>query len=286
MALHLPLNGTQIMQTGGLLSKWLIFGHRGQLGSELIGLVNGIAGDIDITSTNEVHQIIDSYSPDIVVNAAAYTSVDSAETNKDLAFAVNGIGARNIADACKHKARVIQISTDYVFDGQSVIPYKENDRTNPINIYGKSKLIGEHLVASCHPEHFIIRTAWLYGRGGFVEFVRGQAMLGKTMTALNNQFGQPTFSKELAKQIVRLGESDSEPGIYHGTNSGLTTWFGLAREIYALLDSDPNLVRPIRNYPHVARRPRFTVLGHDNWRSVEPMTCWKDSLKDFIQTTV
>ncbi len=233
--------------------------------------------------------------PDVVVNAAAYTAVDAAEEHEDLALLVNGEGPRVLADAIAQLAgiRLVHISTDYVFAGDASTPYAEDAPPSPRSAYGRTKLAGEIAVRSALPDRaFVVRTAWLYGVHGanFVQTMLTLEASKPEISVVDDQRGQPTWSRDLAHQVVRLLDSGAPAGIYHGTSSGETTWFGLTREIYRLIGADPDRVKPTttESFPRPAPRPAFSVLGHDRWGDVGllPIRGWRDALEEFISGRV
>jgi dTDP-4-dehydrorhamnose reductase len=266
---------------------WLVIGAHGQLGSDLMALLGDRAvgldvPDIDITDLDSVADAVYQVSPAVVVNCAAYTDVDRAETDEARAQMVNGTGAANVAEAAR-MARLIHISTDYVFDGSATTPYSENATPDPRTAYGKAKLRGEQ-AALQHSEAYVVRTAWMYGVHG-TNFVKTMLRLERakdTIDVVDDQTGQPTWSLDLAAQIILLGESDAQPGIYHGTNSGQTTWFELARRIFALVGADPDRVRPTttKALKRPAPRPAYSVLGHAAWgmAGLPAMRPWREAL--------
>ncbi len=257
--------------------KWLIVGAGGMLGLDLQVSLTGrdlvalARGDLDVTSADEVQLALDEIRPDVVVNAAAYTAVDAAEEHEARAFNVNAVGPANLASACARTgARLVQVSTDYVFDGQAKEPYAEEAPVAPRSAYGRTKAAGEWAVRAHLPERsWIVRTAWLYGAGGpnFVRTMINLEAQRDTLEVVDDQRGQPTWTADLARQIVRLVEADAAPGIYHGTSSGETTWFGLTRAIFERLGADPERVRPTTTdkFPRPAPRPAYSVLGHEAW---------------------
>jgi dTDP-4-dehydrorhamnose reductase len=239
--------------------------------------------DLDITDQAAVTAAVLDCRPDIVVNCAAWTAVDEAETHEDEAFGVNGRGARLVAAACAASgARLIHISTDYVFGGDASRPYAEHGRCGPRTAYGRTKLAGEQAVAELLPgSGFIVRTAWLYGAHGS-NFVRTMVSLERDREAIDivdDQHGQPTWTMDVAGQIIALGHSRAPAGVYHATSSGETTWFGFAREIFQLLGADTTRVRPVTSsaYPRPAARPAYSVLGHGAWASagIKPIPDWR-----------
>ena len=221
-----------------------------------------------------------------MVNCAAWTAVDDAEVNEAAALAINGDGPNNVAKVCNEiGAKLVQISTDYVFSGDATTPYAENSDVGPKSAYGRTKLAGEVAVRDYLPsDHYIVRTAWLYGEHG-PNFIKTMINLEKskdTISVVNDQVGQPTWTKDLASQVINLVDSEAAVGTYHATSSGQTTWFGLTQKIFELIGADPNRVLPTTTeaFPRPAPRPAFSVLGHDNWRAVgmNPMRAWDEAL--------
>jgi dTDP-4-dehydrorhamnose reductase len=296
------------------MTSWLITGAGGMLGQDLESLlratgaqVNGVARDaLDITDGPAVTALLDRARPDVVVNCAAWTAVDDAEGQEDLALAVNASGPANLATACARVgARLMQPSTDYVFAGDlpgpgdpatgdpgtgdpaaGSRPYAEDDEPAPRTAYGRTKLAGERAVLRILPDAgYVLRTAWLYGAHG-PNFVRTMIRLEAardTVAVVDDQHGQPTWTADVARQILLLAESDAKPGIYHATATGQTTWFGLARAVFELLGADPGRVTPTssRELARPAPRPAYSVLGHAAWdqAGLPPLPPWRDSLR-------
>lgn len=204
---------------------------------------------LDITDEDAVRTVFDDHRPAVVVNCAAWTGVDAAETAEPDALRVNGEGPRHLAVlAAKHGARLLQVSTDYVFIGDSSAPYRETDRPAPRTAYGRTKLAGEHAVLDLLPgDGYVVRTAWLYGAEG-PNFVRTMIRLERerdTVDVVGDQYGQPTWTADLAERLVALGSGDAPAGIYHGTSAGAASWYDLAREVFRLLGADPDRVRRV-----------------------------------------
>lgn len=274
---------------------WLVIGSRGQLGSDLVDLLGGRAvgldvPDVDITDPASMAQVMADVAPDVVVNCAAYTAVDAAETDEATADLVNGTGPGIVARACP-AARLIHVSTDYVFDGTATTPYAEDAMPAPRSAYGRTKLRGEQQVLT-HPDAYVVRTAWLYGANGanFVKTMLNLEQTHDTLSVVDDQVGQPTWSRDLAAQLIRLGESGAAPGVYHGTNSGRTSWFGFTRRIFELIGADPQRVQPTTTeaFPRPAPRPAFSVLGYDRWAraGLAPMRPWDEALADALPAIV
>lgn len=272
--------------------RWLVTGAGGMLGSDLQRILaqrDVVAtkhSDLDITDSGATFDAIDRVRPDIVVNSAAWTAVDAAETDEAGAFAVNSIGAANVAQACSSVgARMVHISTDYVFDGTASEPYPEDANVCPTSAYGRTKVAGEWAVRSALPQDsWIVRTAWMYGEAG-QNFVRTMIRLEAerdTVDVVDDQRGQPTWSAEVARQIVKMVEADAPAGIYHATATGSATWYDLARSVFELLGADPDRVRPTDStaFARPAPRPAYSVLSHGAWAraGLTPLPHWKSSL--------
>jgi dTDP-4-dehydrorhamnose reductase len=278
-----------------LTMTWLITGASGQLGlamqSELtardLKFLALASKDLDITNLESVNKAFSENSPNVVVNCAAWTDVDGAETNKDLAFAVNASGAKNLALAAKRiGATLVHISTDYVFSGDNDSPWQEDAERNPASVYGLSKRDGEIFIEELYPEgSYIIRTAWLYSPNG-KNFAKTMAKLAlsdvQEVKVVNDQFGQPTSANNLAKQIVDLIIAKKSFGVYHGTNSGSATWFDFAQKIFELAGKKKSRVIPVSTveFPRPAKRPNYSILGHEQWRKsgLAEMPEWKAAL--------
>jgi dTDP-4-dehydrorhamnose reductase len=227
----------------------------------------------------------------VVVNAAAWTDVDGAEAYEAAATAVNGDGPARLAAACaKHGAALVHVSTDYVFSGVGSEPWAEDEPTAPVNAYGRSKLAGEQAVLRLLPSHgFVVRTAWLYGEHGpnFVRTILRLARDRDTLDVVNDQRGQPTWAGELARQLLGLAAvahaGRAPAGIYHGTASGETTWYGLARAAFEETGLDADRVRPVGSdaFARPARRPAYSVLAHGRWArsGVDVQPPWRDQLR-------
>ena len=274
---------------------WLVIGSRGQLGSDMMALLGERAvgldtPDIDITDVDSVSDAVYDIAPSVVVNCAAYTAVDAAETDEETAAMVKGTGPANIAEAAS-QARLIHVSTDYVFDGTARSPYPEDATPNPSSAYGRTKLLGETAVLR-HPDAYVVRTAWLYGVNGqnFVKTMLNLEQTRETLSVVDDQVGQPTWSLDLAEQLILLGESDAEPGVYHGTNSGQVSWFGFTRRIFELIGADPQRVQPTTTeaFPRPAPRPAFSVLGHERWaaQGLPEMRAWDEALEQALPLIV
>jgi len=278
------------------VKRWLVTGAGGMLGRDLVSVLSAAGhdvtaarrADLDITDATAVKAAVAGH--DVVVNAAAWTDVDGAEADEAAATAVNGTGTRHVAAACAATgARLLHVSTDYVFPGDATAPYPEDAPTDPVNGYGRSKLAGEVAVRDLLPDTgYIVRTAWLYGAHGpnFVATMLRLAQSRDIVDVVDDQRGQPTWSFALAEQLVRLGlaavDGTARAGAYHGTASGETTWFGLARAVFEEAGLNPARVHPTTSDKFVrpARRPAFSVLGHDRWAAagLAPLPHWRTML--------
>ena len=273
--------------------KILITGAYGMLGSDLREVLKNheliVTGskDLDITDEGDVIDFIDENSPDIVINAAAYTAVDDCETNYDEAYAVNAIGPKNLAVACKKQdIPLVHISTDYVFDGSKRTPLLENDPLGPQSAYGKTKLEGEKFIQEYADKYFILRTAWLYGLHGnnFVQTMLSLAENHDEITVVDDQIGSPTYSLDLAVSIANLLNSDKY-GIYHLTNEGECSWYEFSKRIFELSDVDVKVL-PVttEEFPRPAPRPHYSVLSNQKWikAGFPPMRKYEEALSDYL----
>lgn len=293
------------------MSRWLVTGAGGMLGRDLLAVLRAradlrVAGlthaDLDITDADAVTDALTGH--DVVLNAAAWTDVDGAEHDEERATLVNGTGVAHLAEACAATGAVlVHVSTDYVFggavasSGDADTPYPEDAPVAPVNAYGRSKLAGERAVARLLPERgYVVRTAWLYGAHGpnFVSTMLRLAGERDRIDVVDDQRGQPTWSYALAGRLVALAEAAlagrAPAGAYHGTASGETTWYGLARAVFALSGLDPDRVRPTTSerFPRPARRPAYSVLGHDRWAAtgLVPLPDWHDMLGEALRHIV
>jgi dTDP-4-dehydrorhamnose reductase len=277
------------------VSGWLVIGASGMLGRDLVtalrrdqeSVVGLTHAELDITDEAAVHAAVRSSRPDIVVNCAAWTAVDDAEAHEDAALLVNGHAVRYLAEASADSgARLLQLSTDYVFGGDVRRPYAENDAPAPSTAYGRTKLAGELAVLQQLPRTgYVVRTAWLYGAYG-PNFVRTMISLERerdTVHVVDDQCGQPTWTADVVGQIKALVHTRASAGIYHATSSGETTWFGLAQQLFRLLGADPARVKPTTSshYRRPAPRPAYSVLGHEAWAraGIAPIRDWRLSLR-------
>ncbi|MFM8309536.1 MAG: dTDP-4-dehydrorhamnose reductase [Microcystis aeruginosa] len=285
------------------MKKVLLIGAKGQVGQELqvtlqsLGEVISIGREeLDLTNSEKISQLIREIHPDYLVNAAAYTAVDKAETEPDLAYSINAIAPKIMAESAeKIKAKFLHISTDYVFDGRKNTPYLETDLTNPLGVYGQSKLRGEEEIKTVNSQAIILRTAWVYGSYGKSNFVKTMLRLGKERDELKvvvDQVGSPTWSKDIATAITQLLINvDNPPGIYNFTNSGVASWFDLTKAIFeeAKISGIPLKIQRVipittAEYPTPAVRPAYSVLSGQKISQqlgyIPPY--WRDSLKAML----
>lgn len=282
--------------------KVLITGGNGQLGLELqdqfealnknsnlnYEIINTTIQTLDITNMNQVRKILSSNQADVVINCAADTAVDQCEEEIEKAYKVNAIGPKNLAIICDEiGAKLVQISTDYVFDGETLVPRREDDPTNPQTIYGKSKLLGEEYVKGFCKKYFIIRTAWLYGEGSnFVQTMLKLAKTNQTLKVVGDQYGSPTSTKDLARVIIDLMWTEYY-GTFHGVCTGECSWFDLAVKIFELKNinikvnqvTSEEFIRP-------AKRPTYSVM--DNFMlklyDLNSFRPWEEALEDYLNS--
>ncbi|MEP6480581.1 MAG: dTDP-4-dehydrorhamnose reductase [Rhodoglobus sp.] len=274
------------------MTRYLVAGAGGMLGTDLRVVLGEkdatylTRSDLDITDAAAVNAAVAGH--DVVINAAAYTKVDDAESHEHAAHLVNAVGAGNLARAAAAAgAWSVQVSTDYVFDGSATEPYPEDAQVNPASAYGRTKADGERLVTAANGERsYIVRTAWLYGAGGpnFAKTMRRLAADREEIGVVADQVGQPTWTRDLAFQIRALVESGASSGVYHGTNSGQGSWFDFARAVFVEAGLDPERIRPTDSASFVrpAPRPAYSVLGHDAWAraGIPAMRDWNAALSE------
>lgn len=281
------------------MTKVLVTGGKGQLGQCLQSISNDFktldfvflgSNDLDISNNIEVEAYFKNNTFDYCINCAAYTAVDKAEEEPEKAKQINEIGAKNLAHACfKNSVTLIHISTDFVFDGTAKSPYTEEDTTNPISVYGKTKRDGELAIISNLPQHFIIRTSWLYSEFGN-NFVKTMLRLSKEreeLSVVDDQMGSPTYAKDLAEVILKIIDSQSKKfGIYHYSNQGEITWYDFAKEIFKQSKADINLYKTDSNtFKTLAMRPKYSVLNTSKIHSLlnlEPIQ-WEKSLEKCLK---
>ncbi|NMI03846.1 dTDP-4-dehydrorhamnose reductase [Paenibacillus sp. SZ31] len=281
--------------------KVLVTGSNGQLGRDVVLLLENeghsvLACDrdqMDITNQVQCNEVVSSFHPEVVIHCAAYTAVDAAQTDIDGAYKVNAVGTRNVAVAVeKVGAKLIYISTDYVFDGNSVNPYQEYDETNPQSVYGKSKRAGEWLVQSLSSKWFVVRTSWVYGLYGN-NFVKTMLKLGQekpNLQVVHDQKGSPTYAVDLAGFLIELMATEMY-GIYHASNSGTCTWYEFTQAIFEEAQTTGGVsiqtkLEPCttEQFPRPAPRPVNSVMDHMSIRTngLTDLRPWRDGLKDFI----
>jgi len=282
---------------------WLVTGGTGQLGLAIqkelrkrnIEYLAPTSQELDLTKIELFESEIKRIKPSVIINTAAWTHVDGAERNPDLVFEINAQAPKRLAEIARSLNSVfIQISTDYVFDGESKAPYSESHEKNPQSVYGKSKSQGEKYVEEIYKEKsYIFRTAWLYSadRKNFAKTMARLALKNSgEVKVVNDQLGQPTFAKDLAEKIVETVNSHSLFGIYHGTNSGAATWFEFAQEIFNLAGSDERRIVPVSSseFPRKAKRPSYSVLSHESWRiaNLKEMQDWKIALASAMPSII
>ncbi len=288
------------MSVEGLAVKFAVLGSEGQLGSDLCPRLPGevarlTRAEADLTRTDTLAEMIKKYQPDVVVNCAAYNFVDRAQTDMQVAFATNAWGVAELARLChEQRCRLVHFSTDYVFglDDTRETPWAESDAPGPVNMYGLSKLTGEHLLRMVCPQSLIIRSCGLYGvkgsggkGGNFVETMLRLGGQGKPIRVVNDQFCTPTYAVDLAQTTVELLQR-KRTGLYHVTNAGECSWFQMAQAIFELSGSEPNLMPiPSREYNAPATRPRYSVLsgvGIDRI-GIKPLRHWREALAAYLQ---
>ena len=281
--------------------KILVTGANGQLGTDLCKALHSFDvlplthADVEIAAANSVKEVFNKYKPDVVINTAAYVRVDDCESERDRAYSVNALGARNVAvEAQALGAKLVHISTDYVFGGENeprTIPYTEFDIPVPLNIYGKSKLAGENLVEHLCSRYFIVRTSGLFGTAGssgkggnFVETMLRLARQQEELRVVNDQLFSPTYTKDLAKKIAQLMATECY-GTFHITNKGACSWYQFAIGILSLAGiNTPVIPATSEEYSTPAKRPRFSVLDNYHLRllGMDDMRPWQEALRDYM----
>ncbi|PFN07048.1 dTDP-4-dehydrorhamnose reductase [Bacillus cereus] len=275
--------------------KVLVTGAKGQLGQDILRLLESYSWEVyglgreelDITNQQQVNEKVVSIKPDVIIHTAAYTQVDQAENDLEMAFKVNGDGTKYLAQAAEEiKAKFCYISTDYVFDGTSTEPYKTEDPTNPQTIYGKSKLVGEQYTQEICSKYFIVRTSWVFGLYGnnFVKTMLRLAEERNELGVVHDQVGSPTYTEDLARFIIELVQSEKY-GTYHGSNSGSCSWYEFAQEIFQ--QANVNIkVNPVttEEFPRPAMRPKYSILDKDKITNNDfrQLPDWKVSLQSFL----
>lgn len=281
----------------------LVVGSGGQLGRAMQRTLSELGRqyiavdypDIDITRPETVEPLMCAYRLNAVVNCAAYTMVDQAESDRDAAYSLNTLGPENLAVLCaRYGVELVHISTDYVFSGVPILdnenprPYVETDVCDPKTVYGMTKLEGDRLVQSRHPQHYILRTAWLYGEGqNFVQTMLRIAKDNDTLRVVNDQFGSPTSAADLAKAVCGLIGTGAY-GLYHATCEGYCTWYDFAREIFRLKGLHKDVI-PVASdeFPRPAKRPRWSVLENARLKSIEKNVFrdWHEALREYLDSS-
>lgn len=277
------------------MKKIFITGCNGQLGrainqvyeNEEVELINTDVAELDITNIEEVLACIEEHKPDVIINCAAHTNVNACESQWDLAYKINAIGPRNLSIAAsKVGAKLIHVSTDYVFDGTGTVPYTEFDQPAPLGAYGKTKHAGEEFVKQFADKFFIVRTAWLYGDGN--NFVKTMLKLSETneeVGVVADQVGSPTSALELARAIKKLVPTENY-GIFHATCEGSCSWADFAEKIFTLAGKDTKVKRlTTEEYPTPAKRPAYSVLDNYMFRLTMDYTFpnWEDALVEYMK---
>ena len=274
----------------------LVTGVKGQLGSDIAAelklraeeCIGADIADFDITDRGATVGTIKKYMPDCVIHCAAFTDVNGAEEKRGLCERINVLGTENVALACNEAdAKLIYISTDYVFNGEGMRPYKPDDERDPINFYGMTKSLGEDKVRSICPKHFIVRTSWVFGKNG-TNFVKTMLRLGEQMeglTVVDDQIGSPTYTPDLARLLCDMAATERY-GTYHATNEGFCSWYDFAKKIMELSGIGCN-IKPIasKDYPSPAKRPQNSRLSKEKLvqNGFYKLPPWEDALKRFIK---
>lgn len=272
--------------------RTLIVGAKGMLGGMLAVVladwqpVEWDRDELDITDGAAVRAKLEQLKPEVIINAAGYTAVDQAEAEEEKAFAVNEGGVRHLAHvAFALGATMVHYSTDYVFAGTKQDGYAEADPPGPaVNTYGASKLAGEQALTAVNPRYFLVRTAWLYGPGGqnFVDTIRRLTKEREEIQVVDDQYGNPTYTKDVAEATRALLEGTYTPGVYHVVNDGQATWYELARRIVAQLHLPTKVVSiPSSAYPLPARRPRYSILRNTRGPRLRP---WQTALDEYLRS--
>jgi dTDP-4-dehydrorhamnose reductase len=279
--------------------KVFITGSNGQLGRSLTQKLDALGitkfafsrNDLDIRNESDVRSTVREFKPDYIVNSAAFTAVDKAESEYHEANQVNSIGPLNLAIAAKeNNCRLIHISTDYVFNGDKKEPYSEEDPTNPVNVYGRTKVEGEENIKGVlQDNYYIFRTSWLYsehGRNFAKTMVKKALETNDLVSVVADQYGQPTYAGDLAIQLIKVMQQSPECGIYNATNSGETNWYEFARKIFVSIGENENRIKSLSSNEYItdAVRPKYSVLTNNKWQStnISPMRDWGLALNENI----
>ncbi len=265
----------------------LVTGSTGLLGSTLCPMLDKEGWQywacnskiFDVTNTKMVNEIMDKISLDFIIHLASFSNIDAAENEPDEAFKVNQLGTKNMARiAKKHDIPILYVSTDNVFDGTSTIPYKPTDATNPINVYGKSKLAGEREIMKATRKFYILRTSWLYGNGGYVDAMLTFSNFRKEISVVNDQIGCPTSTIDVANEIIEIIKNQKPFGIYHITSSGSTSWPDFTKKIFELKKRNVEVLSIDKSdFPRPAKRPKYCVLD-----SNVKLPAWENSLENYL----
>jgi dTDP-4-dehydrorhamnose reductase len=281
------------------MTRWLVTGAGGQLGTDVAQLLRAYRAEVtvcdrralDITDPAAVERVLTEAAPTIVVNCAAYTAVDDAEADEATATLINGEAPGHLARWCAaNHARLVHVSTDYVFDGRATTPYEVDYPIAPQSAYGRSKAAGERAILAAGGDAHIVRTAWVYGvaRTNFVKTIARLARARETLSVVDDQRGSPTWSLHLARGLTALAVADVEPGIWHCTNAGETTWFGFATAIFTELGLDPARITATTTeaFPRPAPRPAYSVLSARKWQQagLPELPPWRDALHEAVKT--
>jgi dTDP-4-dehydrorhamnose reductase len=277
------------------MKKVLLIGAQGMLGHDLLKILGKgyeVIGvdkeEVDITRQGATRAFIKKISPKVVINATGYTDVDGCEKKMHKAFVINGEGVKNIAKGCRDiGAKLVSVSTDYIFDGEKGSPYREDDPPNPLNIYGESKLMGERYIEKLLDDFLIVRTQWLYGRHGrnFVETILALAAERDTIEVVHDQHGSPTYTADLSRAIAALVRKNLT-GTFHVSNEGACSWYEFALEIIRLAGLSRAKIIPIAsaelNRP--AKRPLYSVFDRERLQQKAGivMRPWQDALRDYF----
>ncbi|MGN4614432.1 dTDP-4-dehydrorhamnose reductase [Bacillus cereus group sp. MYBK71-2] len=274
----------------------LVTGAKGQLGQDVVKLLKEQTWEVfgfgreelNITDEKQVSEKVLLIQPDIIIHTAAYTQVDQAESDEEVAFKVNAEGTKYLAQAAEAVgAKFCYVSTDYVFDGTKDTPYKTDDQTNPQTVYGKSKLVGEQYTREYCSKSYIVRTSWVFGLYGnnFVKTMLRLAEENKELGVVHDQVGSPTYTADLARFIISLVQTDKY-GVYHGSNSGVCSWYEFAKEIFKQSEIEV-IVNPLKteDFPRPAVRPKYSVLdkGMIQQNGFEALPDWKVALGNFLK---
>lgn len=275
--------------------KILITGANGQLGRELTKqysqrkeeLILTDVDQLDITNVEQVYNFVNVHKPDVIINCAAHTAVDKCEVEEERAYRINAIGPKNLsAAAYAVGAEIVQISTDYVFDGEGSKPITEFDAPNPQTVYGASKLQGEKLTAEFNPKHYILRTAWLYGDGNnFVKTMLKLSETNKSIKVVNDQHGSPTSTVDLARAIIKLVD-EKNYGLFHATCKGECTWYEFTKEIFRIKGINTEVVPCTTDeFPRPAKRPKYSVLSNHMMEMTtgDIMRSWQEAIEEYLK---